>query len=152
MEENWRILSSLFPVGWRLMARRCGAIERLRGFSSCEALLRMILLHVGKGIPCGKHATRKIGNWADSSDVALLKRLRHSEEWLRSLCLELLKENGCSLKSDRACADTGGGRHDCQRIGKNGQPVANSVQLAVAQFDVRFFPAPITSLSKASDK
>ena len=29
----------------------------------------------------------------DISDVALLKRLRNSEEWLRLLCIELLKEN-----------------------------------------------------------
>jgi hypothetical protein len=32
-------------------------------------------------------------NWADISDVALLKRLRNSEEWLRSLCIGLLREN-----------------------------------------------------------
>jgi hypothetical protein len=81
MEENWRILSSLFPVGWQQMARRCGAIERLRGFSSCEALLRMILLHVGKGY-CLRETTlhAKLANWADISDVALLKRLRQSEK------------------------------------------------------------------------
>ena len=36
----------------------------------------------------------KLANCADISDVALLKRLRQSEEWLRSLCVELLKENG----------------------------------------------------------
>jgi hypothetical protein len=35
----------------------------------------------------------KLANWADISDVALLKRLRNSEEWLRFLCIELLREN-----------------------------------------------------------
>jgi hypothetical protein len=35
----------------------------------------------------------KLANWADISDVALLKRLLKSEEWLRLLCIELLKEN-----------------------------------------------------------
>ena len=30
---------------------------------------------------------------ADISDVALLKRLRNSEEWLRFLCIELVREN-----------------------------------------------------------
>jgi hypothetical protein len=35
----------------------------------------------------------KVANWADISDVALLKRLRNSEAWLRLLCVELLREN-----------------------------------------------------------
>jgi hypothetical protein len=35
----------------------------------------------------------KLANWADISDVALLKRLRNSEQWLRFLCIELLREN-----------------------------------------------------------
>lgn len=95
MEENWRVLSSLFPVGWEQMARRCGAIERLRGFRSSEVLLRMLLLHVGKGYSLRETTVQaKLANWADISDVSLLKRLRHSEDWLRSLCMELLKENG----------------------------------------------------------
>lgn len=35
----------------------------------------------------------RLSKWAKVSDVALLKRLRSSEEWLRTLCLELLREN-----------------------------------------------------------
>ena len=35
----------------------------------------------------------KLAHWTDISDVALLKRLRNSEEWLRLLCIELLREN-----------------------------------------------------------
>src|SRR6266568_4894076 len=35
----------------------------------------------------------KLANWTDISDVALLKRLRNSEEWLHLLCVELLREN-----------------------------------------------------------
>src|SRR6266550_3063972 len=35
----------------------------------------------------------KLANWTDISDVALLKRLRNSAEWLRLLCIELLREN-----------------------------------------------------------
>jgi hypothetical protein len=34
--------------------------------------------------------------WTDISDIALLKRLRNSEEWLRLLCVELLRENVAS--------------------------------------------------------
>jgi len=35
----------------------------------------------------------KLANWTDISDVALLKRLRNSEDWLRWLCIKLLREN-----------------------------------------------------------
>ncbi|HET6179930.1 MAG TPA: hypothetical protein VFE61_23615 [Candidatus Sulfotelmatobacter sp.] len=36
----------------------------------------------------------KLAQWADVSDVALLKRVRNIEDWLRSLCVELLRESG----------------------------------------------------------
>jgi hypothetical protein len=82
MEDNWRILSSLFPVGWQQMAWRTGAVEHLQGFTSSEVMLRMILLHVGRGYSLRETAVQsKLANWADISDVALLKRLRQSEEW-----------------------------------------------------------------------
>jgi hypothetical protein len=38
-------------------------------------------------------AGQALANWTDISDVALLKRLRHSEEWLRFLCVALLRES-----------------------------------------------------------
>jgi len=94
-EENWRVLVSLFPAGWQQMAFQSGAIERLRGFPSPDLLLRTLLLHVARGYSLRETAVQaKLANWADVSDVALLKRLRNSEEWLRSLCIELLRENG----------------------------------------------------------
>jgi hypothetical protein len=105
MDENWKVLSSLFPVGWQQMARQCGAIERLRGFSSSAVLLRMMLLHVSRGYSLRETTVQaKLANWADISDVALLKRLRQSEDWLRSLCVELLKENGGLLVKKTALA------------------------------------------------
>ena len=82
-EENWKVLRSLFPAGWRQMAWYSGSLRRLRGFKSPDVLLRMLMLHV----------RAKPANWTDISDVALLKRLRNSEEWLRLLCVELLREN-----------------------------------------------------------
>ena len=41
-EENWKVLASLFPAGWRQMAWQSGAVERLRGFPSSDVLLRML--------------------------------------------------------------------------------------------------------------
>jgi hypothetical protein len=92
-EENWKVLTSLFPAGWRQMAWQSGAIERLREFPSPDVLLRMLMLHVARGYSLRETVVRaKLANWTDISDVALLKRLRNSEEWLRSLCIELLRE------------------------------------------------------------
>ncbi len=76
------------------MAWQSGAVERLRGFPSPDLLLRTLLLHVARGYSLRETVARaKLANWTDISDVALLKRLRNSEEWLRLLCIELLREN-----------------------------------------------------------
>jgi hypothetical protein len=50
-EENWKVLASLFPAGWRQTAWQSGAVERLRGFRSAEVLLRMrmLMLRVARG-------------------------------------------------------------------------------------------------------
>jgi Transposase DDE domain len=96
--ENWEVLRTLFPEQWREVAVESGAIERLRGFSSAEALLRILLLHVANGLSLRETVVHaKLANLADVSDVALLKRLRNSEEWLRRLCVALLKESGVAL-------------------------------------------------------
>jgi hypothetical protein len=44
----------------------------------------------------------KLAHWTDVSDVALLKRLRKSEDWLRSLCVELLRESGVKWGEEAA--------------------------------------------------
>ena len=68
------------------MAWQAGAVERLRGFPSPEVLLRTLMLHVARGYSLRETVLRaKLANWAYISDVALLKRLRNSEEWLRFL-------------------------------------------------------------------
>jgi hypothetical protein len=96
--ENWNVLLSLFPAQWDEHARSTGAVERLRGFSSAEGLLRTLLLHVANGLSLRETAVQaKLADWAAVSDVALLKRLRNSEEWLRQLCVDLLAENGVAL-------------------------------------------------------
>jgi hypothetical protein len=49
LDESWELLLSLFPMGWEQQAVLTGALERLRGFPSASHLLRVLLLHVGKG-------------------------------------------------------------------------------------------------------
>src|SRR5258708_78891 len=93
-EENWKVLASLFPPGRQQMAWQSAAVKRLRKFPSPDVLLRMLMLHVARGYSLRETVVRaKLANWTDISDVALLKRLRNSEEWLRLLCIELLREN-----------------------------------------------------------
>lgn len=102
-DEDWRVLRSLFPEGWGEQARTAGAMERGRGITSPELLLRVFLLHVGKGYSLRETAVRaKKARLTEISDVGLLKRLRRSESWLRWLCVELLAENGVDLAGNNS--------------------------------------------------
>lgn len=101
-EEDWRILVSLFPEGWQKQAKQTGAIERERGITSPEALLRLFLLHVARGYSLRETVVRaKEGGLTAISDVGLMKRLRRSEEWLRWLCTQLVAENGLRMPSEQ---------------------------------------------------
>ena len=96
--ESWQILLSLFPRDWESQAVYLGAIKRLRGFPSATAMLRVLLLHVGKGYSLRETAVQaSISGLAEVSDVTILNRLRQSEAWWRQLCLSLLEESGVTL-------------------------------------------------------
>src|SRR5215471_21693528 len=60
-----------------------------------------------RAIHCEKPIVRaKLAKWVDISDVALLKRLRNGEEWLRSLCVELFRQNAVARLEDAAQVPT----------------------------------------------
>ena len=119
------------------MAWRSGAIERLRGFPSADVLLRMLMLHVARGYSLRETVVRaKLANWTDISDVALLKRLRNSEQWLRLLCIELLRENVAYRLERYQSDDPDCGWHDRQRARQDGEPMEDSVQHQTAEFSV----------------
>lgn len=97
--EDWQILVGLFPSTWEQLGRSSGAVQRLRGFPSLEALLRTLLLHVGCGWSLRETAVQaKLAGLAEVSDVTLLNRLRDAEDWLRQLCELLLREQGVDLQ------------------------------------------------------
>jgi hypothetical protein len=97
--EDWPVLVELLPSGWEQAGRSSGAVKRLRGFSSIEALLHTLLLHVGCGWSLRETVVRaKLAGIADVSDVTLLNRLRDSEAWLLLLCRQLWQEGGVSLQ------------------------------------------------------
>jgi hypothetical protein len=59
-----------------------------------DVLLRTLMLHFARGYSLRETVERaKLAHWTDISDVALLKRLRNSEDWLRFMCIELIREN-----------------------------------------------------------
>lgn len=103
LDENWSVLRELLPASWEEGARPSGALRRLRGFGSAEALLRTLRLHVGRGYSLRETAVQaKAAGLAEVSDVALRKRLRGSEQGLRELCLLLLRESGVAMPAQPA--------------------------------------------------
>jgi hypothetical protein len=97
--EDWSVLLELLPSGWEQAGRSSGAVRRLRGFVSMEALLHTLLLHVGCGWSLRETAVQaKLAGIADVSDVTLLNRLRDAELWLQHMCRQLWQEGGVSLQ------------------------------------------------------
>lgn len=98
LDHEWAILASLLPEGWREAARADGALVRAREIDSPDTLLRLILLHAAAGLSLRQTVVRaENAGLAKVSDVALLKRLRSSEPWLRHLSQGLLESIRCKL-------------------------------------------------------
>lgn len=89
-DQNWSVLTRFLPAGWQEKAKELHACQRLRGISSVAMLLRVLMVHVSEGYSLLQttNIARQAG-WATISDVALLKRLRSAEEWLRWMSVEL---------------------------------------------------------------
>ncbi len=99
LQREWDLLESFLPAGWREAAREQGALTRARQVKDPEVLLRLILLHAGTGLSLRQATARaKIQGLASISDVALLKRLRSAESWLRWMTRELLCKSRYSSK------------------------------------------------------
>ena len=102
-DEDWQVLASLFPEGWDRQAKETGAMERQRGITAPDTLLRLFLLHVARGYSLRETSVRaEKAGLATISDVGLLKRLRRSEEWLHWLCIQMVSENGVQMPRQRA--------------------------------------------------
>ncbi|TVQ29424.1 MAG: IS4 family transposase [Wenzhouxiangella sp.] len=94
-DEEWCVLTSLLPDGWQELARETGAMRRASGeIRSADTLLQVLLLHVATGLSLKQAATRaKVQGVAAITDVALLKRLRTSEAWLRELSKQMFERS-----------------------------------------------------------
>lgn len=93
IDEDWEILTRFFPAGWDDKAYELGALKRKRKIESPQALLRVLLVHIadGKSLRATSVYARETGI-CDINDVALLYRLKESEEWLHWAAVELLKD------------------------------------------------------------
>lgn len=101
MDEDWGLLLSFLPTDWDELANETGALKGLRKDKSVENLLRTLLIHLGCGHSLRETVVRaKKAHLADLSDVALLKRLRKSKDWLYALCVKLFQEHGVAVSAD----------------------------------------------------
>lgn len=99
LEENWEVLLQFMPLNWEEKAKELGAVTRQRKIVSAETLLRILLIHLADGCSLRETVVRaKQGGLADISDVALLKRLRASSEWLRWLSTAMLTQLGGTVQ------------------------------------------------------
>lgn len=89
--QDWPYLVTFFPNGWQQRAKELGALLRCRKFTDAESLLRTLLIHLADGCSLRETAARaKHGKIVSISDVALLKRLRASGEWLRWMAEQVM--------------------------------------------------------------
>jgi hypothetical protein len=83
-----------------------GAVRRLRGFSSVESLLRVLLIHLADGCLLRETVVRaRAGDLAAVSDVALLKRLRACAAWFQWVIQALLARQSLSLMGGEFLGD-----------------------------------------------
>ena len=99
--QDWDVVTSMLPVQWRAKAVELGAVRRLRGFASVEALLRVLLIHLADGCSLRETVVRaRAGDLADVSDVALLKRLRGCGPWFQWMAQEMAASMSLLMGSD----------------------------------------------------
>ena len=93
LPEEWDLIRAWLPPDLNTLARQCSFFQRARGLTDGELWLRLILMHVAGGLSLEQTTVRaKELGLAEISAVALFKRLRRAETWLRSLCRHLLAE------------------------------------------------------------
>ena len=106
IEQDWGVVTTMLPADWRNKAKELGAVRRLRGFASAEAVLRVMLIHLADGCSLRETAVRaRAGDLADVSDVALLKRLRGCGPWFQWMIQEMAANMSLSMTPNDFLAD-----------------------------------------------
>lgn len=82
LDEDYAYLLSLLPPGWREKAKELGALRRCRKVQDPERLLRVLLIHLAEGCSLRETSLRaRQGGILELSDVAIMDRLRNSQQW-----------------------------------------------------------------------
>jgi len=98
LSKDWQMLQGFFPDGWERKAKEFGALTRQRGIKDPETLMRILLIHLADGCSLRETVVRaKLGNIAEISDVALLKRLKKSSQWLQWIACEMVRDMGAPV-------------------------------------------------------
>jgi hypothetical protein len=88
--DDWEHVCRHLPSGWQEQAHLLGALRRTRGFPDASVLLRTLLVHLAGGCSLKQAVTHaSAAGWCDVSAVALFKRLRAAEPWLRWMADQL---------------------------------------------------------------
>lgn len=91
--NDWEVVARLLPSAWEVQARTLGALRRMRGISDAGTLLRVLLIHLAGGCSLIETAVRaKASGLCSVSPVAVFKRLKASEQWLRWLAEQLWRQ------------------------------------------------------------
>lgn len=90
--EEFNIITRCLPDNWRELASSTGAIRRCRQVDSPETLIRLLLMHAS-GLSLRQTVARaRLNHIADLSDVALMKRMNNSAEWILAINSSLITE------------------------------------------------------------
>ena len=110
LSSGWSSVLSALPPSLDLtaLARSAGAIKRSRRISDGETLLRLALWYGPCGLSLRSAAALAAGTGtAYLSDVALLKRLAGSADWLEAIVAAVLAaRGGVSAPSGELVAET----------------------------------------------
>lgn len=88
--DDWEMVRQFLPPSWKDAARELGALRRARRIRDVDVLLRVLMVHLVDGCSLKETVLRvRQAGWCSISSVALFKRLRVSEQWLRWLAEQL---------------------------------------------------------------
>jgi hypothetical protein len=88
--DDWQLVCQLLPPDRQEQARLLGALRRARGFPNAAVLLRTLPVHLAGCCSLKETVTNaQQAGWCDVSPVALFKRLRAAEQWLRWMANQL---------------------------------------------------------------
>ena len=101
LAEDWALLASWLPKELDSHAKSAGFMRRARGLQDAEIWLRLMLMHVAGGLSLKQTTVRarELG-LAEVSSVALFKRLRLADIWLKQLTKHLIAEQRRRLRLD----------------------------------------------------